>query len=155
MCITVIPHMYALWNDHQINVVTLCPLTKLIQCYWPYSPCSTLQPRDFVLLNQDPHHPFCHPSFWQPWICSLYLWGCICFVWGVWFLFSFELLYYWILITLHKSLLGLLGCQLLVFQNISHSVLKFSYMWLSCSSCSHVLSQPCALSSVLQKRSDA
>ena len=71
--------MYALWNDHQINVVTLCPLTKLIQCYWPYSPCSTLQPRDFVLLNQDPHHPFCHPSFWQPWICSLYLWGWVLF----------------------------------------------------------------------------
>ena len=64
-----------------VSLITICYHTKLLQYYWLCSLCYVLRPHDiyfitsFVPLNLlHLFHPTSHPPFWQPPVCSLYLW---------------------------------------------------------------------------------
>ena len=70
-----------------VSLVTICPHKKLLQFYWPYSLCCILHLSTYLLYNWksvpfNPLHLFYPhaPPFWQPPICSLYLWICFCSV---------------------------------------------------------------------------
>ena len=64
-----------------VSLITICYHTKLLQYYWLCSLCYVLHPHDiyfitcFVPLNfLHLFRPTPHPPFWQPPVCSLYLW---------------------------------------------------------------------------------
>ena len=68
-----------------VSLVTVCH----IQSYWQYSLCCKLYTvpylfHDWSLYLSIPITYFVtpppHPPFWQPPVCSLYLWACFCFV---------------------------------------------------------------------------